>query len=192
MTETTRGPGRPREAEVDERILDAALRLMREHGFVRMSMDQVAEVAGVTKPTIYRRYASKEHLAMAALAASRDHSRPPLTGDTRIDLIAELQHFQRGISRPFGMAMIGTVLAEEKDTPQLLASFREHLVQPRRQRFREILEQARARDELKGHANIELAINMLVGAFYAQYLSGQVFAEDWAEQVVAFVLASLR
>ena len=41
-----RAPGRPRKPHTDERILDAALRLMAQQGFVRMSMDTVAAEAG--------------------------------------------------------------------------------------------------------------------------------------------------
>lgn len=59
MADAERGPGRPRVPEVDQRILAAALQLMAQSGYVRMSMEQMSTVAQVTKPTIYRRYPSK-------------------------------------------------------------------------------------------------------------------------------------
>lgn len=188
----TRSPGRPREAETDQRILDAAYRLMAQQGYVRMSMDAVAAEAGVTKPTIYRRWPAKIDLAMAAIVAACDPSRPAVTGDTRADLIAELEHFRRAISRPNGMALLGTVLAEEHETPELLAAFREYLVAPRRQALRTILEQAAARGELRADADLGLAVNLLVGAYYAQYLAATPFSEQWSADVVDAVLAWLR
>ncbi len=186
-----RAPGRPRQPQTDERILDAALRLMAQHGFVRMSMDMVAAEAGVTKPTIYRRWPSKIELAMAALVAYCDVTLPANVGDTRADLIAEVEHFRRAILRPNGMALLGTVLAEEHETPELLAAFRQYLVTPRRQRLTAILAAAQTRGEVGADADIGLAVNMLVGALYAQYLAATPFAADWSTRVVDAVLASL-
>ncbi|HEX9370778.1 MAG TPA: TetR/AcrR family transcriptional regulator [Roseiflexaceae bacterium] len=186
-----RGPGRPREPEVDQRILDAALRLMAQGGYVRMSMDAIAAEAGVTKPTIYRRYLGKVQLAMAAVVAYCDQAPPVYTGETRGDLIVQMSHFRRALDRPNGMAMLGTVLAEEHETPELLANFREYLVSPRRRAVRAILDRARARGELRDAADLDLAGNMLIGAYYAQYLAGEPFADDWAERTVDAVLASI-
>jgi len=186
-----RAPGRPREPETDARILDAAFRLMAQGGYVRMSMDAVAAEAGVTKPTIYRRWPSKIELAMAALRAYCDASRPPAVGDTRADLIAELEHFRRALSRPYGMSLYGTVLAEEHETPGLLAAFRESLVVPRRRALRAILEAAQTRGELRPDAEIALAVNMMVGAFYAQYVAGVPFAADWSATLVDTLLCGL-
>ena len=110
-----------------------------------MSVDAVAVEAGVTKPTIYRRYPSKTDLAAAALehlAASRDASAPAPTGDLRRDLIAHLRHFRAGIDRPFGIALVGTVLAEEHDTPELLDLYRRVIVRPRRRMVRADFEAA--------------------------------------------------
>lgn len=189
---TERGPGRPREPETDERILEAALQLMAKGGYVRMSMDAVAAEAGVTKPTIYRRYPGKIQLALAAIVAYCDKEPPVYTGDTRADLVAQMAAFRRALDRPNGMVMLGTVLAEEYQTPELLASFREYLVAPRRLAVHTILERALQRGELAPGANLELAANMLIGAYYAQYLAGIPFADHWAEQVVDLALHSLR
>lgn len=186
-----RSPGRPRAPQADERILAAAYRLMAQHGYVRMSMDGVAAEAGVTKPTIYRRYATKIELAMAALVYQCDLSRPAATGDTRADLNAELEHFRRAISRPYGMSLLGTVLAEEHETPELLVAFRDYLVAPRRRALRAILDAGQARAEFRPDADLEIAVNLLVGAYYAQYVAGAPFADDWSARVVDSVLNGL-
>ena len=185
-----RTPGRPRAPHTDERILDAALRLMAEQGFVRMSMDAVAAEAGVTRPTIYRRWPTKIELAMAALVAYCDVTLPAVVGDTRTDLIAEMEHFRHALLRPNGMSLLGTVLAEEQETPELLAAFRQYLVAPRRQRLTAILAAAQTRGELRAGADLGLAVNLLVGALYAQYLAATPFADDWSTRVVDAVLAS--
>lgn len=188
---TIRTPGRPREPETDARILDATYRLMAQHGYVRMSMDAIAAEAGVTRPTIYRRYGAKIELAMAALVYKCDTSRPAATGDTRADLIAEMEHFRGAISRPYGMSLLGTVLAEENETPELLEAFREYLVAPRRRALAAILDAGQSRGEFRVGADLATAVNLLVGAYYAQYVAGAPFAEDWSVLVVGAVLGGL-
>lgn len=194
MTVTKRrGPGRPRAAEVDLRVRAAMLTLMAQHGYKRVTLDQVAAAAGVAKPTLYRRYPDKATLAVAALRAWRDerHPFPAPTGDTRADLIAQLAHFRTGIERPHGLAMVGTVLAEAHDTPALLREFRAHIVGPRRRALRAVLAAARARGELRAGADLDLAVNCLLGAYYAQALAGRPFVRRWAAQVVEAVLTGL-
>jgi hypothetical protein len=89
------------------------------------------------------------------------------------------------------MSLLGTVLAEEHETPELLAAFREYLVAPRRGALRAILEAACARGEFRPGADLTLATNLLVGAYYAQYVAGASFDDDWAERVVEMVLDGL-
>ena len=183
--------GRTRSAEVDRRILRAAMRVMAREGYAGMSIEEVAAEAGVSRPTIYLRYPGKAELATAALAAYRHRGQPEETRNTREDLIARLRHFRNGIERPFGMAMVGSVLAEEQSTPELLSLFRERLVEPRRKELRVVLEHARERDELKEDADIEAAVNMLIGSYYAHYLSGASFSDDWPEAIVETLLSGL-
>ena len=76
--------------------------------------------------------------------------------------------------------------------PELLKRFREHVVEPRRRRFRAVLERARERGELRTDADVDAAIAMLVGAYYAWYLAGAPFPRAWAERVVDTVLDGLR
>ena len=184
--------GRPRSPEVNRRILGATMKVMGRSGYAAMSIEEVAAEAGVSRPTIYLRYPGKAELATAALASYRDRGRPAETGDTRADLVARLRHFRRGVERPFGMAMIGSVLAEEHATPELLLLFRERVVEPRRDELREVLEHARGRGELKEGADTEAALNMLVGSYYAQYLAGKPFPNSWPEAEVDTVLEGLN
>jgi AcrR family transcriptional regulator len=164
---------------------------MAYEGYARMSVDAVAAEAGVSKPTLYLRYRSKAALATAALAHLREQRTPRETGDTRADLLAQLRHFRRGVERPFGMAMLGTVLAEEHHTPELVEQFREQVVEPRRRMLRSVLERAQARGEIRPDADLEMAVNALVGSYYASYLAGGKAPRDWPERAVDLVLGGL-
>ena len=187
------GRGRPRSSAIDEAVLQATFRLMAQHGYARTSIDAIAAAAGVTKPSIYLRFpGGKAEVATKALAHARDRRTVPETGQTRADLIAHVRYFRTGVSRPFGMAMVGTVLAEEHDTPQLLAFFRQHVIEPRRAMLRAVFARARERREVRADADVEMGAQMLVGAYYAQYLAGVPFREGWDERVVDTLLVGLR
>ncbi len=187
-----RPPGRPRCPETDECVLKVTLRQLAEDGYARMSIDAIAAEAGTTKPTIYRRWPGKEAVAIAALEHLQLLDQPVPTGRTEEDLVALLRDFRKKLLRPNGMAMIGTLLVEEHHTPALLEMFRERIVTPRRQGLLAILRQAEQRRELQDGADLEAAVSLLVGSFYARYLTGEGIPQDWPERVVKTILRGLR
>ena len=188
----TRPPGRPRSADVDEAILAAAVAELGERGYARMSMDAVAARAGVSKPTVYLRHPTKADLATAAIASMREHPRPAPTDDVRADLIKHLRLLRAAVERPNGTTMLGTVLAEEHETPELLALFRERLVAQRLRALRAVLEAARDRGELRRGADLDTAVTALVGAFFARYLAGDSLGGRFVTSVVDTLLDGLR
>jgi AcrR family transcriptional regulator len=181
-------PGRPRSARVDDAILAAARAELAERGYARMSVDAVAARAGVSRPTVYLRHRTKAELATAAIASMRVQPRPAPTDDVRADLVAHLRLLRSGLERPHGMAMLGTMLAEEHDTPELLELFRERLVAPRRRELRAVLEAARARGELRAGASVDAAVNALVGGLLARYLAGDALGGRFVTTLVDTVL----
>ncbi|MEV6109361.1 TetR/AcrR family transcriptional regulator [Streptomyces sp. NPDC051940] len=191
-TSTNRGAGRPRSAEKDAAILRAALELLASHGYTRMSLSQVAAAAQVSKSTIHLRWKTKADLLTAALAALRMADAPPASGDTRTDLVAVLRDFAATVERVRGMALIGTCLAEEAHTPELLALLRERTVLPRRALLRDVLEQAADRGEIRRGSDLEAAVSALLGPYYAGYMATSAPPPDWAESAVDLVLAGLR
>lgn len=190
-TDDRRAPGRPRDPRVDEAILGAALDALAVDGYAGMSIEGVAAAAGVAKPTVYRRYPSKADLATAALATLAAAEPEPDTGSTRDDLVAALATFQRNHLRPNGPALLGTVLAEEHRTPELLAMFRQRLLRPRRARLRALLARGQDRGEVRADADLDAAVNALVGAVYARHLTGEGVPADWSARTVALVWPGL-
>ena len=187
-----RAPGRPRDPETEERILEVALRLLSVDGYSRMSLDGVAAEAGVSKPTIYRRWSSKADLATAALRTMQVAEPKVDTGTTVGDLVAALENFSRSLLRPNGMSLIGTVLAEEGHTPELLRLFRERIVKPRREMIKGILERAAGRGELRAGVDVDAAVQMLVGGFYARYLAHGRVPGGFAREMVEIVWGGVR
>lgn len=156
-----------------------------------MTLEQVAAAAGVSKSTIHLRWRTKADLVTAALEAARMADAPSPTGDTRADLVSILDDFAATVGRVRGMALIGTCLAEEAHTPELLALLRERTVLPRRALLRQVLEQARDRGEIRSAADLEAAVSALLGLFYADYMAGRGGRAGWAEDAADLILTGL-
>ena len=86
--------GRKRDESLDEVILDAAIDILAETGYDRMTMDMVATRAKTGKATIYRRWSSKARLVRDALVSMSSQSvelkKLPDTGTLKGDLLASL------------------------------------------------------------------------------------------------------
>src|SRR3954469_17088186 len=82
--------GRPRDPQRRQAILDAALTLVAEVGYDRTTVDAIATKAGVSKPTLYRRWphGKPELVADAIRKRNAEASRTPDTGSLRGDLLA--------------------------------------------------------------------------------------------------------
>ena len=80
--------GRSRDASRDDVLRRAALDLVTEIGYDRMTMDAVAARAGAGKATVYRRWANKAELVGDALAHEHVDGQVPDTGSLRGDLVA--------------------------------------------------------------------------------------------------------
>ena len=60
--------GRPRDASIDDAVLDATLHRLARDGFAGLSLASVAAEAGTSRPAIYRRWPDKESLVVDAIA----------------------------------------------------------------------------------------------------------------------------
>lgn len=182
--------GRPRDNQIDERVLEVARRHLAQHGYAAMSVVAVADEAGTTRQAVYRRWPSKADLATAAIAALSRADERASTDDPFADLVRELEAFRAGISRPDGLSMAGTMLIGSTD-PALVTLYRERLVRPRRARLRAILERARVDGVLDSDADVEVALGMLTGNWYARALAGDRPPPRWAERTAALVWRAL-
>ena len=60
-------PGRPKDMEKRAAVLEAAMALFPARGYDGVSMDAIAQAAGVSKLTVYNHFADKESLFAAAV-----------------------------------------------------------------------------------------------------------------------------
>jgi AcrR family transcriptional regulator len=179
-----RSAGRPRNPELDRAILAAAEQQLGEFGYARMSLESVAAAAGTTVPSVRRRFGGKAGLAGAVINSLRVADIPAATGPPRARALMILQNFHRNLLRKDAMAVVGTLLAEERRHPELLQSFRTRLVESRRALLRQALEDGIAAGELPRSADPEVLASMLIGSFYARYLATSDLPDDWAARTL--------
>jgi len=83
---------RRRGVELENALLDAAWAELLDGGYASFTIDAVAQRAGTSRPVVYRRWATKQELLLAAIRHQGQLARPPLpdTGSLRDDVIAML------------------------------------------------------------------------------------------------------
>jgi AcrR family transcriptional regulator len=162
-----RRPGRPRSERADRAIIDAALSLFAEEGAAGLCIEKVAARAGVGKATIYRRWPGKEQLLLDAMAALKKPLPEPAGLSVREDLVALVGVMCQEGADPRHTREFALLLGEGSRYPQLMARYRETVVEPRREVIRSVLRRGVATGELRADADIEAALFMLVGAVLA-------------------------
>jgi AcrR family transcriptional regulator len=172
--------GRPRSEKARQAILAAAAELLLARGLSAVSMDTVAQQAGVSKATIYRWWPTKETLALDALYTEWAGARPSPrdTGSLRGDLLSLLRPWARlASSRPYGR-VIAALITEAQTDPVFAAEYRERFVEPRRDQARAIFHRAIERGEIPADTKIEVALDILYGPFYHRLLHGHAPLND--------------
>ena len=182
-----RSAGRPRDITLDVAILRAAARHLGERGYAGMSMEGVAAAAGTTVPSLRRRFRDKLELALAGIDAMRIVPLPGATGNPRADARAILENLRATMVRRGNMAILGTVLAEERRNPELLEHFRQRLVEPRRERLREALARGAETGHLQAGLDLDAAVSLLIGSLHARYLRTRGIPDDWAQRVLTII-----
>ena len=169
--------------------------LLLDQGLHAMSMDDVAEQAGVSKATIYRWWASKELLALDALAtewATPSSTKQRDTGSLRGDLLAHLRPWIRQVNeKPYGRVIAGLVAQAQTD-PDFATLYRENFVQPRRDAMRPVLLRAIARGEIAPDTDLEVSLDLLYGPLYHRLLHRHAPLTDrFTQQVVDVVIKGI-
>jgi AcrR family transcriptional regulator len=183
---------RPQNPDITAAILDATMQLLSEAGFAALSMAAIANRAGVGKPAIYRRFANKQHVAVAAIATRLPELRAPApSGDPR-------HRFRRLMDEALPadgegyVALIGGLIAEHQRHPELMRAFRETILLPRRAIGRDAIEHAQRQGEVRPDIDPEHAIDLLGGPFLARVFAGLDVGPGWRDAAFALWWPSVR
>jgi AcrR family transcriptional regulator len=189
--------GRPRDSGVDRRVLSAAWGLLHAGGYTALNVDDVAERAGVAKTTLYRRWPTKDHLAIAVGAQMLGEVPIPDSGDLRQDLIEFATALAESLNRlrmaghygggksPGLAAELVAAAARHPDIGEVVRA----MYAERHALARARLERAVSREGLRPDLDQGLLVEQLVGPIYYRILiTGAPADRGYAERLVEALL----
>lgn len=190
--------GRPRQQGHDEAILEATLELAAEAGYTALTIEAVARRAGVSRPSVYRRWPSKPALLMAAIrfryGVDLDGSKTTL----RDDLLAVQYQQVEFFNDPAIANCNAALLADLNMQPELAEVWRREFFDPRRHSMRKIFDRAVQRGELNADYDLEWLSDLSTGPLIARATlrgRGRLTREDAessVEAVMAYVAQRMR
>lgn len=154
---------RPRvEGDREQEILDAALEVLADVGYDRLTMDAVAQRAKASKATLYRRWNSKATLVVESLGRMKAPPALPDSGDLRTDLMTAFCGLG-GLADHETTATLGAVITAVSTDPEFAAEFHAQVVAPKAAVSRTIFERALARGEVRDDLDLDIIAPALAG-----------------------------
>jgi AcrR family transcriptional regulator len=175
MTPTETAASRPRvEGDREAEILTAALDVLADVGYDRLTMDAVAQRAKASKATLYRRWTSKARLVLDALIQGHGHGdvfeQPADTGTLRGDLMATFCGVGGLTDKPEVDGFVAILTAMSHD-PEFAAAFRSEVLAPKIAGTAALFERAQARGEIGSGVDVDLLAPALAGIVLNRFLA---------------------
>jgi AcrR family transcriptional regulator len=159
-----RGRGRPRDEQAEQSIIDSTIAILDEAGFGGLSIESVAARAGVSRPTVYRRWPTKLDLAVDAVLRTA----PPLDLTETADPKADLCRLVAGLaaemtSSPLGRVIIAAFTSGDPSVEPLTSKLTEAYLRPGRAAITGILERAVRQRILREDLDLDLLLDLVLG-----------------------------
>jgi AcrR family transcriptional regulator len=180
--------GRPRDPRVDDAVRAAALELLVEEGYQATSIQAIARRAGVSAPTVYRRWANKAEVIEEAVFPTPFIEPTATTGDLRRDLSTYCRGIIEHLGDPAVRAAIPGLLTEYQTDPEMWRRLLRRSVTPMRETFAAFLE----RTDHKPVGSVDALFDVMMASLFVRAInSGPVGADEFADEVAAIVAAAL-
>jgi len=187
-----RPPGRPRSERARRAILQSANELLEGEGFAAVTVEAIAERAGVSKATVYRWWPNKAAVVMDGFLSTVSSEVPfPHTGHAREDIRLHMRRLTEAFGGKMGRT-VAALIAEGQSDPELAEALRSRWLSVRRAEVKEILELGIERGELRDDLDPEVAVDILYGPIYYRMLVGHgPLEEDFADALAEHIFAGL-
>ena len=193
MSGGARGRGRPRNADVDELVLEAARELEAALGYEGASIEAIASRAGVAKTSIYRRWPNKGILMYEAVMTPGVGADVPDTGDVTADLLSVMTSNAEGMRRSRHRRFLSSLFTAAVHEPELAARLRDDFLGPRADAIVRRVEIAVERGELAPTVDADLVPALLTGPLqYLLVVRESALAPDELRRVVEAVVGPHR
>lgn len=186
--------GRPRSTACHDAILAATNELLESQRYADVTIEGIAQRAGVAKQTLYKWWPSKAKLAMEAYAMrTRRAVRLPTTGSVEGDLVAWLTRTCKNLSRGNNGVTIAGLIAEAQSDSDLAKELRDTFIHSRRTLTAGLLERGIHSGELRAEIDIPTTLDLLFGPiWYRLLLRNAPLDAAFARSIVTHLLPSLR
>ncbi|GLU48314.1 TetR/AcrR family transcriptional regulator [Nocardiopsis ansamitocini] len=199
MTSQRNAPNVARRNQSTRRaILTAALDLVAEVGYARLSVEGIAARAGAGKQTIYRWWPSKGAVLFDALLmlGEGQGDRPselPDTGNLEADLTTVLHATVEEFNDPRLSEPMRALTVEILLDPALAADYTERLENPIKELKRRRLRSAQEAGQLAADVDLDVAIELLWGPLRNRWLHNEgPLTTQFADTVIETALNGLR
>lgn len=188
-----RPPGRPRSERARLAILRTTLKLLGKNGFADLTIEEIADRAGVGKATVYRWWSNKGALIADAFASSTTKRlRFPDTGSVYTDMSRQMRQLVK-VFRGRRGRIVSAILAAGQSDKDLIAAFRERFLWPRRREAYATLDRGIRRGELPKNIDRDLLLDSLYGPIYMRFLiQHDRLSPDFVNRLCALVLRGAR
>lgn len=176
--------GRPRQPSTDAAILRAAIDVARDCGYAGVTFDAVARRAGVTRPTIYRRWPSKSHLLSAALHEVAPSEPIPDTGAGLDDLLLLVSRLQITLIDSNLLGVVLELMVASAGPHAAGEPLRRDYLQLRFQAFDEICRRAFLRGELPSTVSADALRDLVLGPLAFRWFIDGAIDDNAVEQLV--------
>ncbi len=165
--------GRPPSRTARHNALIAARRILAEQGFGRVTIEAVAALSGVGKPTIYRHWANAGELVMEALMTDLPENGPVTKGHLRAALKAQLERLVASFATTRGR-QIAMALAASDPESEMTKAFRNRVILSSREHGRALIAAAQAEGEIDRVENLEVVLDMIYAPLFYRLLAGHL------------------
>lgn len=190
-TELDTASPRPRVAgDREAEILTAAIEVLRDTGYDRLTFDAVAAAARASKATLYRRWPHKRDLVIDAvgLFLGCPAEQDPDTGSLRGDLLAQACAVG-GLDDAVVVETWAALLPVIQRDDELADGLRERFIGPKMRAARVVFDHAQQRGEVGPGADLETLMTILPAlSFHESMLSGKRPGRERIAQLVDTVV----
>jgi AcrR family transcriptional regulator len=187
-----RGRGRPRDTGIEIAVVEASVAEIAERGLDATTMEGIADRAGVSKATLYRRWPNKTAILYFLADQLVDVIEPADTGDLRKDLLTVFEPLAEQSYGDGPVAMLApTFIAAAAHDPQM-RTFVAEQVASRRAGAVKALRRAQRRGELRRGVDVLLTVEMIAGALSERaYLLGKPVTSAYVRKVIDQAIAGV-
>lgn len=186
-----RTSGRPPDVAAGQAVKAAALQLIREKGYAKMSIAAIATKAGVARQTLYNKWTSKAELVLDAVFEETGRYASEPSAEAGEHCAEQLEAFLVDVFSHLTLDgnPLRALIAAAQEDEGFRTVFRERFVLPREKIVTALLQRAQQRGELGAERDPEMLSAFIHGAFWYRLLNGQPVTPALAKSITEEVFA---